>query len=562
MAAPVPYLLGMFVRVKSSPNSPKRAVQIVESIREGSRVRQRIVRHVGTALDEDELKRLRELAEYIKAKLEEESQPGLFPPEQLAQMAIEARGREASTKEALPLDLRRLRERQRIVVGIHEVYGRIYRSLGFDRALVGQWRRPGAAKILFQLVMARIANPASKRRTVADLAASFGVELSLPAVYRALDAIDERTQTRVKQLAFEAAEELLARPVSVLFYDCTTLYFESVAEDDLRQKGFSKENKSHQSQVLVALVVTPEGLPIGYELFPGSTFEGTTLKRALDVLRQNFRVERAIFVADSALLSQANLNLLDEHGIEYIVGARLKSLPKARQRELTAAFAADNGRAKDRLVSWQGADGRRLVVSYSARRAEKDRHDRERALARLEKRLARSKSPASLISNSGYRRFLKLEGESSVVLDQTKIHAAATWDGLRGVTTNAAGLSDDQVLAHYHSLWQIEQCFRISKHDLRIRPIFHWSERRIRAHITLCFMALACVRHLTHRFAIQYEPLSAEAIRRHLSSIQISILGHEETGALYGVPSNITVPARQLYQSVGLKLSNVPYKIS
>lgn len=167
----------------------------------------------------------------------------------------------------------------------------------------------------------------------------------------------------------------------------------------------------------------------------------------------------------------------------------------------------------------------------------------------------------SLISNRCYQRFLRLEGNGQRLLDEDRLAEAASWDGLHGVTTNVEDLSPAEVASHYHALWQIEQCFRIAKSDLHLRPIYLWTEKRVRAHIAMCFMALVCVRHLTHRFAIQYERLSAAAIRRQLLSIQVSVLKHETDGSLYGLPSNITVQARQLYQSVGLKLSNVPYRI-
>lgn len=554
----------MFIRVKSTPNSPKKAVQIVESIRDGEKVRQRIVRHIGTALDENELQRLKELAVYIKTQLETETQPNLFPAEYLVRLTLDARLKRQEDDTPLPVDLKKLRELQRVIVGIHEVYGRIYQELGFDKALVGAWRKRKTNETIYHLVMARIAHPSSKRSTVNDLSRQFGVELSLQSVYRSLDELCEKTIDRIQKCSYTAAVELLARPLSVVFYDCTTLYFESLKEDALKEHGYSKDNKPNQSQVLLALLVTPEGLPIGYEVFPGSTYEGHTLKTALDKLREHYTIERIIFVADSALLSKNNLAELEYEGIEYIVAARLKSLPekiqeKVLNRESYETAAGDQ--PYERIRSFELSDTRRLIVTYSQARADKDRYDREKAIQKLKKRLEKSNNPTSLLSNYGYKKFVKLTGSTKIEVDEEKIEKASQWDGLHGVITNVTDMSQTEVVAQYHGLWQIEQCFRISKHDLAIRPIFHWTPRRIKAHIALCFMALVCARHMTHRFAIQYEPLSFEQIRRELISVQMSVLKNIDDDTLYGVPSNITPVARRIYQSVGLKLSNVPFKI-
>jgi len=273
----------MFVRVKSTPNSPRNSVQLVESYRKDGKIRQRIVRHVGIAMDEDELQRLRDLGEYVKAKLEAESQPALFPAEDLAQLAVEARKRhEAQDQEPLNVNLKKLREQQRVVTGIHEICGEIYRELGLDK-LMGA-RRKAAERNLFHTVMGRLANPQSKRATVADLEVNFGVNLSLQSVYRMMDAVDEKVIEKAKRKACEAANGLLNRPVQLLFYDCTTLYFESFTEDELKKDGYSKDMKFNQPQVVVGLLATEEGLPVDYEVYPGNQFEGKTLKTAMSLV--------------------------------------------------------------------------------------------------------------------------------------------------------------------------------------------------------------------------------------------------------------------------------------
>ncbi len=154
----------MFVRVKSTPNSPRQSVQIVSSVRVGDKVKQKIVRYIGIAMDDDELVRLKELAEVVKAKLEAQHQPSLFPPETVAKQMLEAKAAKAqSSKATLNVDLRQMVEEQRVVLGIHEVYGAVYRQLSFD-TLLPQKRYRASHEALFHCVMARIANPPRARQ--------------------------------------------------------------------------------------------------------------------------------------------------------------------------------------------------------------------------------------------------------------------------------------------------------------------------------------------------------------------------------------------------------------
>ena len=551
----------MFVRVKTTPNSPRKSVQIVASQRIGDKVSQRIVRHVGIALNDEELVKMKELAEFIKANLEAESAPTLFRPDDLAQMVIDKRKKaDSDTDEPLEVNLKELREESRVVVGIHEVYGKVFDELGFNRVVGEAAKRVKAAKTIRHLVMAGIANPASKRRSVMDLERDFGIKLDLNAVYRTMDYVDTDGIELIRKKAWEATNELFSEKIDVVFYDCTTLYFESVAEDELKGKGYSKDMKFNQSQVLLALLVTQEGLPMGYRVYNGGMFEGHTLKDALVHIEQMKVIDRVIFVADSALFSADNLELLEKSEKRYIVAARLKN-----QSEKIATQILDKARYQKQeqmLINEIGlSDKRRLLISYSEQRAKKDAHDRNQALAKLEKKIKASKNPESFISNYGYRKYLKIENQQSVVIDEEKIKHAQAWDGLHGVVTNIDDMTASEIFLHYKGLWQVEETFRLTKHDLQVRPIYHWTPRRIQAHIAICFMALVCIRHLSYRVKLQYKPLSPEIIRNELVHVQQSILINIKTGCRYGIPSKPTLHTQKIYQAMGKKLSSTPFLI-
>ncbi len=552
----------MFVRVKSTPNSPRQTVQIVASERIGDKVKQRIVRYVGVAMNDEELLKMKELAEFIKANLEEEAAPALFRPDELARMAIDGRKTvDLSPDQPLTVDLKQLREESRVVVGIHEIYGKMFDELGFDRVVGDPARRVQAAKTIKHLVMARIANPSSKRKSVINLEQDFGVKLDLNAVYRTLDYVDEQSIELIQKKAWDAAKELFAQKIDVIFYDCTTLYFESFIEDELREKGLSKEHRFSESQVLLAMMVTRDGLPLGYRLYNGATWEGHTLADAIAHIKSMAEVERVVFVADSGLLSKDNLALIEKSEKQYIVAARLKNLPESIKKQILDKGSYQQGdHMLIKEITLPGA--RRLLVNYTEKRARKDAHDRQKALAKLQKKINKSKNPESFISNASHRRYLKIENQQSVKIDEEKIRSAERWDGLHGVITNISNMSAEEAFEQYGGLWQIEESFRLTKHDLRVRPIYHWTPRRIQAHVAICFMALVSIRHLSYRVKLQYQPLSPEIIRNELVHVQQSILIHKRNGTHYGIPSKPTLHAKKIYQVMGEKLSSVPFLIA
>ena len=550
----------MFVRTKVTPNSPRKSVQIVDSIRYGNKVRQKIIRHIGIAQDEDELLRLRELGEFIKAKLENENQLSFFAPEDIAKQVIASKLRHCN--KPLKVDLKKLREDQRVIVGIHEVYGAMYQELGLDRILPVS-RYHSSHWVLFHTVMARIANPQSKRESSRFLEEDFGVHISLEKIYRMMDRLDIKRIDKIKRLSGQAAQKVFKEPLKVLFFDCTTLYFESIIEDELRQKGYSKDAKFKESQVCLAVVVTKEGFPVSYEVFPGAIFEGHTLNPVIKEMKSKYNLEQAIYVADRGMLSEDNLKALEDENLHYIVGAKLKKLPKVKQE-----FVLD--KSKYTMVSKQEGfkmqslehNKRKVIVCYSHKRAEKDRHDRQQTIDSLVKKLSKSKDVKTLLNNYGYKKYLKVTGKKQKLsVNEERVKEDQKWDGLFGVMTNFKDLSDLEIINQYKGLWQVEETFRIAKHDLKIRPIFHWTSDRIKAHIGIAFMCLVCIRHLSYRVKIQYETCSPEVIRNALIHVQHSVLVDQSNYRKYSVPSNITKEAVKIYQIMGLKHSPTPYLI-
>jgi transposase len=522
----------MFVRVKKIPNTEKSKVQLVQTFRRSGKVVQKVIRHIGTAHNDKELTKLKELGEIVKENEIEKINPRIFSAEELDRLKIK-------NDEAVNVNIKQLREQQRIITGIHQIYGELYDEVGFNKVFLKQ---RVSKKVIKDLVLARLASPKSKKGTLEYLSQDFGINYKLEQIYRALDKIDDKAIEKIQLQSLSYTQNLFKEEISLIFYDCTTLYFESFTQDDLKSFGYSKDHKFNQSQVLMALAVTKEGLPVGYELFAGNFYEGHTLQRVVGKLKEKLNIQRMILVADSGLFNKTNIDYLIKNDIEFIVGARLKNLSNRWQHKILDGKDYLKATTKEdnlRIYDFEYSEKLRLVVSYSEKRAEKDKKDREQAISKLKKRLKSNKNAKSLISNYGYQKFIKIEGESNVSVNKEKIMEAAQWDGLHGVLTNVKDLKAEKILEQYHGLWQVEESFRIHKHDLLIRPIFHWTARRIKSHIALVYMSFSLIRFLQYKLNSKSIKLSPEKVRNELCHAQESLLKHTITKDRYIIPGSI-----------------------
>lgn len=549
----------MFVRVKATPNSPRRSVQIVESRRTGSKVQQSIIRHIGVALDEAEEQELLRLAEVIRARLEAERSESLplFAPEEVA-AGYRKRGPRPGGAAARPANEVRLSdvvEEQRVIEGIGQVFGPLFHELGFATIV------PKQAGVLEATVLARVATPLSKHRTAALLEEDYGVKLPLDRIYRMMDELYEQRES-AQGVVRSATLSLFPGPIDVIFFDVTTLYFESVEEDELRGFGYSKDQKFHMTQVVLALATTQEGLPIGYKLFHGATAEVKTLLSCLSSWRSVVEIGKVVLVADRAMMSEDKLLALEADGIEYIVGPSLRKQPAQLRARILQQPGYVLGHIKDDFVwvnEFSLGHKRRLICAYSSRRARKDASDRQRILEKLAKRLGKKAAGdvKKLVSNRGYLKYTTANGNATATIDDAKVAADAVWDGMYGVVTNA---SDDKLslLARYRRLWTIEEAFRINKHDLAMRPIFHFKKERIEAHIVICYLAYALLRHAQLRVRLRQQNMSVEKIRNELLRVQASIVRDTRHRGLYRIPSKMSEAAKAIYRAFDLKRSPTP----
>ena len=357
--------------------------------------------------------------------------------------------------------------------------------------------------------------------------------------------------------------------LEMLLFDVTTLSFESVRRDDLRDFGYSKDGKFNEVQVVLAVLANGEGLPVAYELFPGNTSEFKTLQEVLNKAIEKYGVKRVRVMADRGLYSENNLSFfegLEGRGlkVEYVLSCPLR---KFSQEEREKILDRDNysGRKSDEGGSYYEFryKGRRVVVSYSEKRKRQDQRKREKILDKLRSLEKEEEiSTSRLVKNTGMRKYMeKIRGKTRI--NWKKVEEEARWDGLYGVCTNMEKKSAKQLFNMYRSLWKIEELFRINKHTLQMRPIYHRLSRRIRAHIMICFLSYTILRYteLTLKKAGLF--FSLQELIDILKRVESFIIRDKikKPALSYCVPRALSKEAEQIYAVFKKDYPKRPYQL-
>jgi len=382
------------------------------------------------------------------------------------------------------------------LVGIQRVLGKIFNQIGFDSI---------DDSLFKDLVLYRLVYPKSKLKTTEYLYRYEHKSITEDEVYRFMDKLHGRYKETIQQISFNHTLQILGGSIHAVFYDVTTIYFEIEREDEIRRTGFSKDGKAQHPQIILGLLVSKDAYPLAYDIFEGNKYEGDTFLPVLDGFREKYCFNQLTVVADAGLLSNKNVEELMSRGYEFILGARIKNEKQSIKREI---LKIDLKKDKSKIIR---KDGLSLIVAYSEVRAKKDRFNRERGIRRLEKLLKTGRLTKSNINNKGYNKFLKMEGEVTIMVDQDKINQDRRWDGLKGYLTNSQ-MSKEDVLENYRHLWQIEKAFRIAKNELKIRPVYHYKKQRIEAHICLNFTAYKVYKELERVLKVKKSNLTAEKV--------------------------------------------------
>jgi transposase len=291
-----------------------------------------------------------------------------------------------------------------------------------------------------------------------------------------------------------------------MFYDVTTLYFETDHQDDLRKTGFSKEGRHSNPQIILGLLVSLSGYPLAYCIHEGNKYEGHTMLPVIREFVSKYKLDDFIVVADSGLMNNTNIRDLEADGCKYIIGSRIKNEPECVKRQILS-FPKVGGM----LHEIDKGGGRRLLIGYSEKREGKDIHNRDKGIRRLEKAYRAGHLSKENINRRGYNKFLDMDGNTTVSINYNRIQEDSMWDGLKGYLTNTDIPAEDVVTA-YHNLWNVEKAFRIAKSKIEIRPMFHFTRRRIEAHVCICFVALKVYKELERLLKLSDIKLSVDKV--------------------------------------------------
>ena len=402
-------------------------------------------------------------------------------------------------------------------LGVVHVVEQLWARLGIGQAITARLaadeRRAPHAAALLAMAAQRLARPSSKlachQRWLDRVWLPAAKNLSLGQLYRALDVLAEHGDA-IEQEVFWHSVDLFKLDVDLLFYDATTAWFECDEEDvashqwrgltfaPLRRRGHSKEGRDNDPQVVIALAVTRDGVPVRSWVLPGDTADVAAVQRIKEDLRQ-LRLGRALFVGDAGLYARANLAELGRGAGRYILATPIGRVKEIKDEVLSRpgryAEIAPNLGAKEVIVG-EGERRRRYILCLNAAEAEREKRHREAILDLLQLELERlgdnhPKAACRLISSKRFGPYLSQDDQGRPFIDRAKVKAAERLDGKFVLTTNDDSLAAADIALGYKGMWIIEACFRkLKTTGLGIRPMFHWTPRRIVAHVKLCVLAL------------------------------------------------------------------------
>jgi len=405
------------------------------------------------------------------------------------------------------------------------------------------------------LISERFHDPVSKLSNYNNQNDYLGLsKIELHQIYRTLDHL-YKSQEQLKRMIYQKGRNLFNQTLDIVFYDVTTFYFDSGKEDDFRQKGFGKDGKIGKTIIVFGLLIDQNKQPVGYEVYHGKQYEGHTFSDALERLKEKYQIDKVICVADSGMMNTDNIINVEQADYEYIFGERLKSISNKKQEEIldltkyqiTKVIDQDIGSEIQIRYYVTGYKNKKLITTYSEKRAARDKALREE---KIEKAKEFIKNPNQL-EKKAKNHFLKKESENNYILDEDKIKRSEKFDGFLCVATNNTCLSVAQILDAYKQLYKIEHSFRSFKTFLETRPMFHWTENRIKGHLALCYISFTLLNYLQLQLRKLKTPQSENQIRQNLVKMQISLLRQNDKE--YYLRSKTSEGATQIMKALHIR---------
>jgi transposase len=544
----------LFVRTQT--NGSRTYLLIVDNVRVGGKVKQRVLHRLGRL---DELLASGQLDVLIQSL-------SRFS-EKLAVLGAHAQGDSIVTHSAR--------------IGPALIFDRLWQSCSIDKvlsALLADRRFEfSVERAIFLTVLHRLFAPGSDRAAEKwkdDYAIDGTSDLDLHHLYRAMAWLGEELpkdqQDGATRFAPRANKDLIEEALfarrrdlfsdlDIVFFDTTSIYFEGEGGETLGERGHSKDHRPDLKQMVVGMVLDRNGDPICSELWPGNTADVKTLLPIVERLKGRFGIGSVCIVADRGMISAETLAEVELRKWQYILGVRMRSSTEAKAVVARAGrYAEVHPKSDDRddpsplkVKEVWVEDARRYVVCVNEDQATKDRHDREAVVASL--REALDHGDKSLVGNKGYRKYLRAGGKQFAV-DEDKIQEEARYDGKWVLTTNT-DLPTDEVALKYKQLWMVEDVFRSMKSLLDTRPIFHQRDETIRGHVFCSFLALLLRKELQDRLARKEWKLEWADVVRDLDNLnEMKIAINDKSFVFRGQSSGV---AGKVFQACGVALPPV-----
>jgi transposase len=410
---------------------------------------------------------------------------------------------------------------------------------------------------VFCMVLNRLSDPASKLGVNSwkeGVCREEFDDLKLHNFYRAIDFLDANKEAIENQLYFRNSD--LFTQMDLVFFDTTSTYVEGGAgELELLNYGYSKDHRPDRLQVIIGVLMTRDGIPIAHHVFPGNTSDTEAFKSAIADLKRRFNVDRVIVVGDRGMMGAKTLEFLAELEIQYILGARMRSIKIAPELiadpapyiEVPNADASDDEECSLKVKAVNTADGR-YIVCLNEKEAKRDKEVRARVSEKLRDKLAGGAK--GLVGNREFRRYLRVE-KSAINIDEEKLKSEEMFDGIYIIQTDT-DLEPNEVATTYKSLWQIERAFRKLKTTIELRPMYHRKEYRISGHIMLCFLALVMQLHFQKKLKESGSGYGyTETIRalKQVNAVKLKVENRE-----YLVRTDIQGAQAAAFRAVGAKI--------
>ena len=381
------------------------------------------------------------------------------------------------------------------------VFRKLWNDLGFNEIFEGKYYEE-----IFMMVVNRLCDPKSKlscmdwKETVYE---SQWDNIKLHNLYLGLDWL-KKSKSRVEVQIFNRTRNLFDQNVDLILFDTTSVSYWGEGDNapSLLKRGHAKNKRNDLKQLMVGLFMTREGIPVGHEVFPGNQVDVVSFPQVVTKLKERFNLGRIVWVCDRGMISKSNLDMLEGLKQEYIIGVKMRQLEGGFKAVLLDDHHIGYIKLSNNLfVKVKEINNKRYIVCYNPEQAEIDATNREYFKQIIAKKVA-EKNDKDWIVKNGYRKYLNLKEDIIESVNYDRLEKEKIYDGKWILLTNTT-LEYTEIAKHYKSLWQIERAFKELKSTLDLSPIYHWTEKRIRGHIFICFLAL--VLELSFRKALKGE---------------------------------------------------------